>query len=77
VGVGFENDAPAIAPITTVWSAAWNEFFPPEAAATIAAVAGLRMDANMVDEFHFAIRALEVEGGRSGTLRPPPVITSV
>jgi hypothetical protein len=35
------------------------------------------MDANMIDEFHLAIRALELAGGRFRTLRPMRAINSV
>jgi hypothetical protein len=67
VWVGFENDAAAIAAITTVRSAARNELFPSKAAATVAAISSLCMDANMIDEFHLAIRALGVKGARFRT----------
>jgi hypothetical protein len=67
VRVGFQNDAAAVAPIPSIWSAARNKLFFPKAAATVAAISRLCMDANMVDEFHLAIRVLEVEGGRFRT----------
>jgi hypothetical protein len=67
VRVGFENDAAAVTAVATVGSPARNKLFPSKAAATIAAISRLRMDANMVDEFHFVIRALEAQEGRFRT----------
>ena len=75
--VGLQNDAAAIASISPIWTAARNKLFFPKAAAAVAAISRLCMDANMIDEFHLAIRALELAGGRFRTLRPMRAITSV
>jgi hypothetical protein len=54
MNVRFENDAPSVASIATIRSPVRDEFFAAETAATVASVAGLRINANMIDEFHFA-----------------------
>ncbi len=56
MNVGFENDAPSVAAIAAIRSAMRDVFLPAETAATVAAIAGLRMNANMIDESHFAIK---------------------
>ena len=63
MNVGCENDAAAVAAIAAVRTAARNEFLAAKAAATVAAIASLRVDANVIDEFHFAIKPQEREGG--------------
>jgi hypothetical protein len=55
MNVRSENDIPPVSSIAAIRSAMRDEFFPAETAATIASVAGLRMNANMIDEFHGAI----------------------
>lgn len=52
IGVGFEDDAAAVAAVAAVGSAAGDEFFTAEAAAAVAAVAGFGVDADLVNKLH-------------------------
>jgi hypothetical protein len=56
MNVGFENDAPSVAPVAAIGSAMRDVFLPPETAATVASIAGLRMNANVIDESHFPLK---------------------
>jgi hypothetical protein len=56
MNVGLENDIPSVASIATIRPAMRDVFLPAETAATVAPVAGLRMNADMIDEPHFAIK---------------------
>jgi hypothetical protein len=47
---GDERDAPAVAPIATVWAASWHMGFSPEADAAAAAVPCLDLNAALIDE---------------------------
>jgi hypothetical protein len=76
VHVGLENDASPVTTVATVRPAARNEFFPPETAAAIAAISSLRVNANMIDEFHFAIKPQEAAGGKFRTERPKPKLVT-
>ena len=63
VVIGLKNNVPAIPSVPTIRSSVRDEFFAPEAAASIAAVPGLRMNADLVNKSHSANRVLE-NGGR-------------
>ena len=52
VMVGHKNDIPSPATIAAIRPASWNELLTAEAATTIATVAGLGMDANLIDKLH-------------------------
>jgi hypothetical protein len=56
MNVGLENDIPSVASIATIRPAMRDVFLPAETAATVASIAGLRMNADMIDESHFAIK---------------------
>ena len=56
--VSFQNDVPSSAAITAIRSTVRNEFFPSKAAASVAAVTGFCMDANLINKFHIATRCL-------------------
>ncbi len=47
-----KNNVPAPPAIAAIRSAARDEFFPPETAATIAPVAGFGMDSDLIDKLH-------------------------
>lgn len=68
--VRSENDIPPVASIAAIRSAMRDEFFPAETAATIASVAGLRMNANMIDEFHSAIKTAGLRAKRTSGEAP-------
>jgi hypothetical protein len=77
VNVGLEDDAASVAAIAAVRTATRDEFLTAEATATIPAITGLRVDANVIDEFHSAINPQEREGSKfSGAAREPLPVTS-
>jgi hypothetical protein len=75
VNVGLQDDTSSIAAISTVRSAARDEFLSTKAATAIAAIPSLCMDANVIDELHSAIKAQEAESGKRG--RPDPNLRPV
>ena len=70
VNVGLEDDAASVAAIAAVRTATRDEFLTAEATATIPAITGLRVDANVIDEFHSAIKPQEREGSKFRAPRP-------
>ena len=52
MNIGLERDAASVAAITPIGSASGNEFLTPEAAATIAAIPRLGVNAHVIDELH-------------------------
>jgi hypothetical protein len=70
VDVSLENDAPSVAAIAAVRPAMRDKLFPPEATAAIASISSLRINANVIDEFHSVIKPQEREGGKFQASRP-------
>jgi hypothetical protein len=61
--VGLEDNVPSVAAIAAVGTAMRDEFFAAEAAASIAAIPGLGVNANLVNKSHGGESVLEI-GGR-------------
>jgi len=64
VDVSLENNAPSVATIAAVRPAVRDELFPAEATAAIASISSLRVNANVIDEFHSAIKPQERKGSK-------------
>jgi hypothetical protein len=61
--IGLKNDVATVSPIPAIRPAMGDEFFTAEAAASVAAVPGLGVNANLVNKSHDEVRVLEI-GGR-------------
>ena len=72
-----EYDVAAVAAVAAVRTAARDEFLAAKAAAPVPAVASLRVNADVIDEFHSSIKPQEREGGKfRGAPERPPVTFS-
>jgi hypothetical protein len=70
VNVSLQNDVASVAAIAAVRPATRNKFFPAEAAAAVATIPSLRVNANVIDEFHSAIKPKNAKGRKSQASRP-------
>jgi len=70
VNVSLKNDASSVATVTAVRPATWNEFLTAKAATAIAAIPSFRVNANVIDEFHSAIKPQERKGSKFRAPRP-------
>jgi hypothetical protein len=77
VNVSLENYAASVAAIAAIRTATRDEFLTAKATAPIPTITGLRVNANMIDEFHSAIKPQEREGSKfSGAAPEQPSVTS-
>jgi hypothetical protein len=75
-GVGLQVDAAAIAAIAAIGAAEGDVFLPPEADATVAAVAGLDPDDDFIDEFHGVLRTVDKRKAPNGAFDSRPGCTA-